>query len=362
MRFYRIEITDPNGVAAPIIFTSWNERAYFPGSLFGPSTDFGALNVIFDLQTVPFSTPRGYSMVEIWGIPLSTISGSSNLNNRNITIYAGFKPGLPLATQASRYQSGPIIQGFILQAFGNWIGTQMTLNLVVSPGIKGPTSTTQATSTQSTTIAPVAPPIGSLSVPINGRFYMPAGMPVSTAIRNFLEAALPTFTVASININPDFTQSHEIGGVFLTMTQFNQWIASFSRNVVGGNYSGINIRVEQGNRIVVDDNSPPSQLIKISYLDLIGQPTWIEPFKIQIKCPMRADLQVNYTIELPQGYYSILPNQPSGPRLFPERSRSVQQGKYTITELRHVGNFRQADASSWVSVVTCAFLPSGTQQ
>jgi len=361
MRFYRIEITDPEGRADPLIFTSWRERNYFPGSLFGTSTDFGALNVLFDLQTLPFSTPRGYSMVEIWGIPLSVISGSSNLNNRNITIYGGFKPGLPLATQASAYQAGPILQGYIYQAFGNWIGTQMTLNLVVSPGIRVSTQSQPNTAFQTSVIAPTAPPIGSNSFPINGRFYMPPGMPVSTAIRNFLTAAMPNFTIASISINPDFTQPHPIAGVYLTMSQFNQWLNNFSRNIVGGNYSGISIRVEQGNRIIVDDNSPPSQTINISYLDLIGQPTWIEPFKIQVKCPMRADLQVNYNVVMPRGFYSILPSQPASPRIFPERSRSVQQGTYTITELRHVGNFRQPDASSWVTVITCAFLPGGSQ-
>ena len=210
MRFYRIEITDPNGVADPIIFNSWNEQPSLLGSFFGPSTDPGALNVLFDLNTVPFSTPRGYSMIEIHGISLSTISGSTNLNNRNITVYAGFKPGLPLATQASTYQSGPILQGFIYQAFGNWIGTQMTLNLVVSPGTKGPTQTSQGTAAQSSAITPVTPPIGSNFLPINGSFEMPPGMPISTAIRNFLSVAMPNFTIASININPDFTQPHTI--------------------------------------------------------------------------------------------------------------------------------------------------------
>jgi len=356
MRFYRIEITDPFNRAPPIIYTSWIERPRFPLSVFGQTSDMGALNVLFDIQAMPFSTPRGYSSVEIWGIPLSIISGSSDLNNRNISVYGGFKPGLPLATQASTYLSGPLVQGFIFQAFGNWIGTQMTLNLVVAPGILTPVISPQPTAVQAIS-APVAPPTGSLSTPINGSFHMPVGMPVSTAIRNFLSTAMPTFVIESITINPDFTLPYEQGGVFSTLEQFNQWIYSYSQNFVGAGYPGISIRIQQGNRIIVNDSNPPTKTVEISYLDLIGQPTWIEPFKIQIKCPMRSDLQVNDAIVLPRGFYSILPVSLS--RQFPERSRSVQQGRYVIRELRHVGNFRQGDAASWVTVVTCEFLPPG---
>lgn len=360
MRFYQIEITDPNGGASPIIFTSWVQNPTFPSSAFGARSDLGALNVNFDLQVVPYSTPRGASMIEIWGIDLATISQANDLNNRLIKVSAGFKPGLPLATFASRNQSGPILSGFILQAFGNWIGTNMTLNLVVSPGEPPAQAPGPPASARQSSIAPaIRPPTGTLFQPINGVFDMPAGMPVSTAIRNFLTTALPSFTIRSININPDFTLPGDQRGVYRTLSQFNEWINRFSR--IEANralYSGINIRIEPGNQIVVYDNSGTSTNVEISFVDLIGQPTWIEPFTIQFKCPMRADLQVGYTVTMPPGYYSILPNQPGGPGIMPNRSRTAQQGKTTIKELRHVGNFRQPDANSWVTVATCVLLPS----
>lgn len=362
MRFYEIEIIDPTGGADPIIFTSWVQNPAFPSSAFGARSDLGALNVNFDLQIVPYATPRGASVIEIWGIDLAMISQANDLNNRLIRVSAGFKPGLPLATFASRNQSGPILSGFILQAYGNWIGTNMTLNLVVSPG-SPPVSSTQigppATAAQSAATSSTRPPTGSLTQPINGVFDMTPGMPVSTAIRNFLSAALPTFTITSINIDPDFTLPYHQAGVYRTLSQFNEWINRFSRNISSrALYSGINIRIEQGNQIVVYDNSGTPTNIELSFVDLIGQPTWIAPFQIQFKCPMRSDLQVGYTVTMPPGYYNILPNQPGGPGIMPTRSRTAQQGKTIINELRHVGNFRQPDANSWVTVATCAFLPA----
>jgi hypothetical protein len=359
MRFYEIEITDPTGGASPIIFTSWVQNPAFPSSAFGSRSDLGALNVNFDLHVVPYATPRGASMVEIWGIDLATISQANDLSNRIIRVSAGFKPGLPLATFASRYQSGPILTGFILQAYGNWIGTNMTLNLVVAAGSPpAPAFGPPATAAQSSLQSPTRPPTGSLAQPINGTFDMPPGMPVSVAIRNFLSTALPSFTIRSINITPDFTLEGRQVGVYRTLSQFNEWINRFSRTPGRLFYSGINIRIEQGNQIVVYDNSGTSTNVELSFVDLIGQPAWIGPFMIQFKCPMRSDLQVGYTVTMPPGYYNILPNQPGGPGVMPNRSRTAQQGTTTITELRHVGNFRQPDANSWVTVATCAFLPA----
>ena len=101
MRYYEIIITDPTGGAEPIVFTSWFENPPFPSSVFGGRSDLGALNVSFDFQIAPFSNPRGASIIEISGIDLKLISRAFDLNDRNIKISAGFKPGLPLASEAA---------------------------------------------------------------------------------------------------------------------------------------------------------------------------------------------------------------------------------------------------------------------
>lgn len=351
MRWYEITITDPAQPSAkPQVYTSWvNGR-----------NDPGALNVNFDFNVVPYSLPRGASVVEIWGIPLQSISWAYNLVFKNIVIKAGFKPGLPLATAAAAHQSGPIVTGFILQSFGNWIGTNMTLNLVVSAGSAPLTIPTAASAGQQAAAASQAatPPMGSPSAPINLPFNMPVGTTMAAALKTTLLTGLPSF-VPDINIreivstNPEIFTSRSVG-------ELAQKIKQLSRKIVGSqSYPGVEIAPPLGNTISVYDDTKNTKVQPIDFRDLIGQPTWIEPFKIQFKCPMRADLQVGDTIQMPEGvYYSTLPNQAATPYDF--RGQSAQRGKFFIQELRHVGNFRQPDANSWATVVTCVALPVGT--
>ncbi len=70
MRYYDITITDPLNPSGPVqVYTSWVNG----------QNDPGALNVLLDIYTVPFATPRGASAIEIWGIPIQTISQATNL-------------------------------------------------------------------------------------------------------------------------------------------------------------------------------------------------------------------------------------------------------------------------------------------
>ncbi len=347
MRFYDITITDPADPSKKQIYTSW----------FNGQNDPGALNVIFDFPVVPYSTTRGASMVEISGISLQSISFATNLNNKNISISAGFKPGLPLATQSSRYQEGPIVVGFILQAYGNWIGNNMTLNLVISPGQAAPPSQPTITTAQqpAAASATATPPLGSPQRPANFNFSMPVGMNMATAIRNTLTAALPNFSQPIINIK-NIVAPGPRTFVRRSLTEFAQTIKQLSQQIEGGTYRGVEIAMQGSNTILVYDNNTEIKNIDIQFSDLIGQPTWIDPLKIQFKCPMRADLQVGYNVTLPQGYYGIQPNTPSSPYAY--RFQSAQQGKFNIIELRHVGNFRQPDGNSWATIVTCAFIPA----
>ena len=348
MRFYEIVITDPINPSSQQIYTSW----------FNGQNDPGALNVIFDFPVVPYSTTRGAAMVEISGIPLQSISFATNLNNKNISISAGFKPGLPLATQASAYQEGPIVVGFILQAYGNWIGNNMTLNLVVSPGQAAQTTSTATTTAQQPAVASAiaTPPLGSPQQPTDFSFSMPVGMSLATAIKNTLTTALPNFTRPIIDIK-NIVAPGPRNFVRRSLAEFAQTIKELSKQIEGGSYRGVEIVMQGGNTLLVYDGSTEIKQVDIQFADLIGQPTWIEPFKIQFKCPMRADLQVGYNVKLPEGFYGIQPNDPS--RQYDNyRFQSAQQDTYNIIELRHVGNFRQPDGNSWATIVTCALIPA----
>jgi hypothetical protein len=80
---------------------------------------------------------------------------------------------LPLANPA---QAGLLVQGYIWQAFGNWIGTDQSIDLIIAPG-------------------PPPPDINNLSVPPNLTLNWQQGQSMSDAIKNALTTAYPGFTV-----------------------------------------------------------------------------------------------------------------------------------------------------------------------
>ena len=353
MRFYEITITDPQ-TSKTQVYTSYVNGVNDPG----------ALNIIFDLNVVPFARTLGPSMIEIWGIPLQSISQASNLNNKNILVKGGFKKGLPLANPA---QSGVLAEGFIVQAFGNWQGTDMTLNLIMLPGQVRPSSATTAAassvnassaSANNATVAvtaqssavpadPSRVPTGTLQTQINGQFVYPKNSSMAAAVSNFLTSAMPGYTV-DVNISSQLVWPYDQAGSFATVEAFARWLKGFTQMLLGGTYSGVDIRLV-GTTFTVYDNSTKNT--NIEFRDLIGQPTWIQPKTIQFKCPLRADLSVGNMVTLPPGYYGVSPGQALTQQNL--RDTSAQKGQYKITELHHFGNFRQPDANSWATLVTC---------
>lgn len=83
-------------------------------------------------QIVPCRPGNAGAFVKVWGIPLSMISQAKNLAFKKIKVYGGFQRALPLANPK---QAALLVQGYISQAFGNWQGTDMSLDLIVSPGV-----------------------------------------------------------------------------------------------------------------------------------------------------------------------------------------------------------------------------------
>lgn len=343
MRYYNITITDPANPNVAQVYTSF----------FNGQNDPGALDIVFDCVVADLATLYSNTIIQIWGIPIQSISNASNLNGKNITLSAGFQAGLPLANPA---QAGVLFTGQIIQAFGNWQSNEMTLDLVVIPGVG---------------TADVAPPaVGTFSQPINGSFMWPAHQPLSSAISAFLTAACPTYKQV-IQISSNLVLPFDMPGVFRSLPEFASWVKPFTTQLLGGSYTGVCLRLDPPNSIVVYDNTiiqtpiapnsamqssvtPVVATKNILFQDLIGQPTWMGPAEIQFKCPMRADLHIGDTINLPTGYYGITPSDATIP--IPYRDRSAQQGSFSVIEVRHTGHYRQPDANSWVTCIRCVQL------
>lgn len=307
MRYYKIEI---DGFPA---FTSYaNGR-----------TNPGALQIEMDIPVAAFSSPHGLAFVKIWGVPLETISQTRDFNFKKIKVYGGFQKGLPLANPT---QAGLLVQGYISQAFGNWIGKEMSLDIYISPG-DGP----QAGATRDT--------------PKNLVLNWRKGSSLSEAIKSTLTTAYPGFTT-KINIDSKLVLQNDEPGIFENLVQFSQYIQETSRNIIGKNYPGVSITLVDRVFNVFDGSQPGSQAKTVDFKDLIGQPTWIESPSIQFKCAMRSDFQVGDRVIMPK---TVVTNSAQAQSSLINQKVSFT-GEFEISVMRHVGNFRQPDASAWVTV------------
>lgn len=319
MRYYDIQITDPTGAQVIREYTSLNADG---------TPNPGALNVEIDAPVTTFATPGGDTggggndsgaAVRVWGVSLTDLSSATDLYNNLITVKAGFTSGLPLEQPT---QAGLILQGRINQPYGNWIGVNLTLDMIVTAGA------------------------GSPSAPKNLVLNWPAGMDLGTAIGNTLKTAFPTFPAPKIDVNKNLVLNYPVWDYKDSMTQFGQYVNDISKKIVGGSYTGVHITLHDRVFEVYDDTATPNT-VAIAYTDLIGQPTWISAGTIQVTVMMRGDLDVGYYFTLPN---TLVTSTPQTQAQF--RDATTFTGKFQIASLRHVGNFRQADATSWVTVIT----------
>lgn len=326
MRYYRLEIgPGPSG----------NAGAVYTSKLSNGMPDPGALQIEFDVPFSPFGAPIGNAFVRLYGISLQTISQAYDFNGAPVKLFVGMLQGLPLANPA---QSGLILQGTINQAFGNWIGTSMTLDLVVI---------TDGGASQST--------------PGNIVLHWLRGTSLQDAIGNTMHTAFPEYDL-SMAIDPRLVLTQDETGYFQTMEQFAQYLNTVSRSIIRDEgYNGVAVTVTE-TRFSVYDGTTPTAPKLIDFNDLVGQPTWIESPQIQINCVLRADLNLGDYVKLP-------PTQATSTQqsLSQYRDRSVFQGVFQIVLIRHVGNSRQADAGSWITTFnavpqTAAIIPNSQVQ
>ena len=316
MRFYRIIISDP---------TSGQTTQEFASVLSDGTNDPGALNIELDLAVTNFAEPLGGTedYVRIWGPSLKQVGQQADLNGKLIKVFGGMGKGLPLATIQAR-QQGLLVSGMIQQAFANWIGTDMTLDLMIQAAI------------------------GSTDAPINLSLNWTAGTKLSDAIASTLSIAFPGYQ-QNIAISDRLVKSSDQPGVYSTMTQMALFIKQASISVLNDDtYPGVDI-VLRDRTFYVFDGTSPTQPKNISFLDLIGQPTWIDSPAIQVTTTMRADLAVGDYVKMPPGLVTSTPQS-----LSQFKDATAFQGTFRVNQVRHVGNFRQAQAEAWASIFDCA--------
>jgi len=318
VRYYDIAVT-PQGSNTPAMH--WTSHPNGQQGIADP----GAQNVEFDMPVLPYNTPSGGMSLRIEGVSLQQINQSTQLAGMNLTMRGGMAQGLPLATRAAN-QAGVLVTGQVFQAFGNWIGTDMTLDFVLLPSVYTDDS------------------------PGNFILHWPESTPLATALTNMFTTVYPNMPV-SIHLGSNLTPAHDCSHTDTTL----EGIAAKVYETTTGLFNvKVYITIQSGKILVYDDTYKPAP-IPIAFTDMIGQPTWIEANTMQLTTNLRADIQVGSEIQMPQGFQNSAGLIGTQAASMPSsiKYQSAFQNAFQVIALRHVGDFRSSDASAWCTVMNC---------
>lgn len=322
-RYYKI------AVGSGLDAVSWTNKSQSGGAVLNAQT------VELDLVVAPQHTPdsSALSFCRIWGPTRAQISQASNYNGLPISVYGGMQTGLPLATAAAT-QSGLLVTGVVFAAFGNWQGTNQTLDFVINAN-GGSTP----------------------AKPVNIVHYWLKGTPLATALKSVLGAAFPEWNI-NVNISPDLVLPYDDHGVYPDISRYARYIQAVTKPILGGNYNGVFITSNTGTTTIdITDNSKnASTVTQINGADLIGQVTWLNLTTIQFSTVMRSDLQISDVVSFPK--YVFAQAQTSSSSDSQARNSVTFTGNFVVSRVQHFGNSREPDAQSWVSSYQ-AFITGG---
>lgn len=339
MRYYSIQIDGQE------IWTS-----YVNGQ-----TIAGAPLVEFDIPVTTAGTPDGDTgaMVKVWGVSLADINQAKNLALKSIKVYGGFQKGLPLANPQ---QNGLLVEGYIWQCYGTWVGTEQSITFIIKTG--------------------EAPKPSTFYKPLNLVLNANKGDTMATAIKNALATAFPNLT-AQINISPKLVFQAQEQHYANTISDFASYVRNRSIALMNDtSYQGVSILPQASNFIVFDgpvagssnsslsssgsplatnDASGNTSAFAINFSEFIGQPTWIDVGTIQFKCPMRADIKVGNNVKMPK---ALVINTGQAQTALVNQVATFQ-GTFQVQVVRHVGNSRAPSADAWVTIFNAFTKPVG---
>lgn len=319
MRYYSLKLTGASGSGSQVNATYTSETQ--DGKI-----DPGALNVEFDVTAFSFAAPVGAANVRLWGISLKTISQASDFNGATLELAAGMSKGLPLAKPDQR---GTILKGTVFQAYGNWIETDMTLDLVVY---------TDGGATQDN--------------PANIVVNWKKGDKLADALTQTLQTAYPGYQV-NMNISDKLVLTQDETAHYQTIEQLGPYVSEVSQSIMNDpNYNGVDISLDTSKQTfnVFDFTADPSTIKQLAFEDMIGQPTWMGPSQIQVSCVLRADINVGDTIKFPPA----LATRTAAEQAQQPADQSAFTGNFNVNQVRHLGNFRAPDAASWITTINAS--------
>ena len=376
MRFYAIKI---NGGQAGSAFRAtpgaWIEGAQFCSAIdtglgFGYQNDPSAMRCMLQLT---LSGERGaLGFVRLWGIDMDMIDQSANLTDATLEIYGGFWPGLPLATWESSF-TGLLYCGQVYSAFGNWEGSDMTLDIYLNPlgdwkkagtsqsgGVRrigevsnlGWTTPPPQTSrlvarsrrvgrlesrrrkprsvTQFDGLSNAAGEIGTAFAgfasggwgesPANLIHDMKEGMPLDKALSQTLSTAFPQAKYVSL-IKDGLKLDYHDAGAYQTVDQLMGYLKGLSKELAKDDkYEGVKLYAIK-DRLVGMDGTKAFSDVYLQAWDLIGNVTWGgkdgDKFQVNFMTPMRADICPGVLVHMPDNVWqNITPSDTYGGNVY----------------------------------------------
>ena len=319
MRYYEIRIS-PGELSstsfAPITFSTLTPARTDNGS---------ALSVDIDIFQTWYHQPAQNGYIKIKGVDFKQLNQSANFNNAKIRVSVGMSKGLPYAKPS---QAGLIIDGTILQCFGNWLGSEVSLDFVIGAATYNP------------------------NTEVNLSFEWKKGTPLQDAVTNTLKKAYPTVPVSGA-FSPNLIYTEDQWGQYTSLLSFSKYINAVSKQVITSeNYQGASIGSSSAGFILADGTVAAPKTTKVDFTDIVGNLTWIDIATIQAKLIMRSDLNIGDKIIFPKGspVLNIVNNYSQ------YRNNISFNGVFQINQVRHVGSSRQADGNSWCTIVN-AVIP-----
>jgi hypothetical protein len=128
MRYYSIAIS-----GAPSTFPARYDDGAIWGSHKNGVADPGAQQVEIHIDETAFNVATPDSVITVHGVSWDQIRTTNQLIGKAIVVKGGMMPGLPLATVQS-VKRGLLLSGRVGRAWGNWIGTDMSIGISFAVG------------------------------------------------------------------------------------------------------------------------------------------------------------------------------------------------------------------------------------
>jgi hypothetical protein len=189
--------------------------------------------------------------------------------------------------------------------------------------------------------------ISPLSAPINLIHNMMPGTDLSGAIQDTLSKAFPQANI-NVLISQGIKMGYQDAGMYQSVEQYADYIQKLSQSALGSkDYQGVQL-TSYNNTLTALDFTQPVSNGEINYLDLIGQPTWLDIQTISVKVVLRGGLHVGSYVTLPQTLVNFAGADAMLPGNAPDQRTHISlPGAYKVYKILHIGDFRNPDGASW---------------